>query len=211
MALFLRKACEFVQKLLRTRNKKNGDDVLENVAQAGMASGDGNNEKPARVGTGSSSPLQPARLRAGERATQLIIGGTHQRPEDTKMGSSDPGIHIDASRRRSWRHGGTAKTTPSGMAQPSFAWPMVNRIWPRKPASREAVAGYSGKGVTNKSASVLNAKFLISGGLHRQELRVQKHTRIIEFSSVLPNPKFARKVPLAVANFGFGTLAGVAT
>jgi hypothetical protein len=53
---------------------------------------------------------------------------------------------------------------------------------------------------------VLNAKFLISGGLHRQELRVQKHTRIIRFSSVLPNPKFARKVPLAVANFGFGTL-----
>src|SRR5690242_10230896 len=57
--------------------------------------------------------------------------------------------------------------------------------------------------------SVLNAKFLISGGLHREELRVQKHTRFIRFSSVLPNPKFARKVQLAVANFAFSTLESI--
>src|SRR4029078_10318521 len=38
----------------------------------------------------------------------------------------------------------------------------------------------------DRGASVLNAKFLISVGSRGQELRVQKHTRIIRFSSVLP-------------------------
>src|SRR5690242_712928 len=54
--------------------------------------------------------------------------------------------------------------------------------------------------------SVPNAKFLISGRPYRQELRVQRHTRIIEFSSVPSNPKFARKTLRGNANFGFGTL-----
>jgi hypothetical protein len=57
--------------------------------------------------------------------------------------------------------------------------------------------------------SVLNAKFLISGRPHRQELRVQKHTRIVKFSSILSNPKFARKVLQNDANFGFGILDGL--
>lgn len=90
-------------------------------SQPGVTTGDGaasqspgTPSRPANVQTTHGRPFNAAGLRAVERATQLVSGGTgtHQRPEDTKKGLSDPRVHIDASRRRSWGHGRTAKTTP---------------------------------------------------------------------------------------------------
>jgi hypothetical protein len=48
---------------------------------------------------------------------------------------------------------------------------------------------------------------LLSWCGHASEFLNQNHTRIIDFSSVLSNPKFARKTLRDGANFGFGTLA----
>ena len=78
MALGLRKIREIVQALLRAWNKKDEGQL-------------------ANVQTIDGRPLNAAGFRAVERATQLRFGGTgtHQRPENTTKGLSDPGVHID--------------------------------------------------------------------------------------------------------------------
>ena len=122
MALGLRIIHEIVQALLRVWNKKDEGNLLENAARTSTASGDGSalaatgfSSPGVTTGDGAASqspgtpsqlanvlniqgrPLNTARLRAVERTTQLGFGGTgtHQRPENTNKGLSDPGVHID--------------------------------------------------------------------------------------------------------------------
>jgi hypothetical protein len=60
------------------------------------------------------SAANAARVHPVTFATQVGFGGTraYQSGEDTKRGINNP--RIDALRRRSWGHDGTAKTTPPG-------------------------------------------------------------------------------------------------
>jgi len=104
MALGLRIIREIVQALLRAWNKKDEGNSLENAAQTSTASDDGTASQStgtpsrlANVRTVHGRPLNAARLREVERTTQLVFGGTgtHQRPENTNKGLSDPGTHID--------------------------------------------------------------------------------------------------------------------
>jgi len=97
-----------VQALLRVWNKKDEDNILENAAQTSKASDDGaagqspgTPSRPANIQTIHGRPLNAAGLRAVERATQLVFGGTgtHQRPENTNKGLSDPGVHIDMAKK----------------------------------------------------------------------------------------------------------------
>ncbi|QIG48020.1 hypothetical protein G5V57_09980 [Nordella sp. HKS 07] len=109
MALGLRIIREIVQVLLRVWNKEDEGNLLENVAQTSTASGDGaasqapgTPSRLANVQTIHGRPLNAAGgLRAAERATQLVFGGTgsHQRPENTNKGLSDPGVHIDMAKK----------------------------------------------------------------------------------------------------------------
>ncbi|QIG51905.1 hypothetical protein G5V57_31905 [Nordella sp. HKS 07] len=115
MALGLRIIREIVQALLRVWNKKDEGNLLENAAQTSTASGDGSalagdgaaSQSPgtpsplANVQTIPGRPLNAAGLRDVERATQLVFGGTatHQRPENTNKGLSDPGVHIDMAKK----------------------------------------------------------------------------------------------------------------
>ena len=108
MALGLRIIREIVQALLRVWTKKDEGNILENAAQTSTASGDGaasqspgTSSRPATVQTIHGRPLNAARSRAVERTTQLVFGGTgtHQRPENTNKGLSDPRIHIDMAKK----------------------------------------------------------------------------------------------------------------
>jgi hypothetical protein len=51
MVLDRRERYELVQALLRARNRKHGDKLLENVAQTGAASDDGSYGEPAFGGS----------------------------------------------------------------------------------------------------------------------------------------------------------------
>ncbi|QIG51343.1 hypothetical protein G5V57_28695 [Nordella sp. HKS 07] len=104
MVLGLRIIHEILQALLRVWNEKDEGNLLENAAQTSTASGDE---------AASQSPETPS----GPANVQTR---THQRPENTNQELSDPGVHIDALRRRSWGYGGTAKTTPPGQGAAIF-------------------------------------------------------------------------------------------
>ena len=78
-------------------------------SQPGVTTGDGaasqspgTSSRLANVQTIHGRPLNAAGgLRAAERTTQLVFGGTgtHQRPENTNKGLSDPRIHIDMAKK----------------------------------------------------------------------------------------------------------------
>lgn len=75
MAFDRRKTNELVQALLRARNRKDGDDAFENVAQTSTASGDGSYGEPAFGGTRfffASQPGVATRDKAASQSHKLI-------------------------------------------------------------------------------------------------------------------------------------------
>jgi len=100
MALGLRIILEIVQAWLRVWNKKDEGNRNGKPALAGDGAASQSRGTPsqlAKVQTIHGRPLNAAGLLAVERTTQLGFGGTgtHQRPENTNKGLSDPGVHID--------------------------------------------------------------------------------------------------------------------
>src|SRR5437764_14626572 len=61
-----------------------------------------------------------------------------------------------------------------------------------------------------EGASVVDLKFPSFRWRARWELQIQNHTSFHWVASVLSNPKFAQSQARDIANFGFGTLGGVA-
>jgi len=104
MVLGLQIIREIVQALLRVWNKKdegnrNGKPALAGDGAASQSPW--SPSRPAKAQTIHGQPLNAAGLRAVERTTQLVFGGTgtHQHPENTNKGLRDPGVHIDMAKK----------------------------------------------------------------------------------------------------------------